>query len=271
VAEAIFNMIERAGYDVWWAPRDLAPGVLWQREIRYAFTEAKLVVLLATKTAFSSRFVMMYVEMARERGIPLVVAELEPIPRKDYPPNLPNVEPVKVWRWHTSHDKADLKPLLDSIRAQIGPSRKKKSSLEREPPNGDKTKQRAGHDVFVSYKRDERERIDPYVKRLIDGGLQVWWDALIRPGANWGLSIEKALRESRSVAVFWTPMSVSSDEVYNEADHGMRINALFPVLLETCEVPIRMSRIQYLDLTRPNADQSFDGLILGIRNRVVRT
>jgi hypothetical protein len=67
----------------------------------------------------------MYVEMARERGIPLVVAELKPIPRKDYPPNLPNVEPVKVWRWHTSHDKADLKPLLDSIRAQIGPSRKK--------------------------------------------------------------------------------------------------------------------------------------------------
>ena len=108
------------------------------------------------------------------------------------------------------------------------------------------------------------------MKRLIGGGLQVWWDAFIKPGANWGRSIEKALRrKSRSVAVFWTPMSVSSDEVYNEADHGMRINALFPVLLETCEVPIRMNRIQYLDLTRSNADQSFDGLILGIKNRVV--
>ena len=148
VAEAILNMIEHAGYDVWWAPRDLAPGVLWEREIKYAFTGAKLVVLLVTKIAFSSMFVMIYVEMARERGIPVVVAELEPIALKDYPLSLRNVEPVKIWRWHTSNDEADLKPLLDSIRAQITPSRKKKSSSEREPLNGETAKQRAGHDVL---------------------------------------------------------------------------------------------------------------------------
>jgi hypothetical protein len=107
------------------------------------------------------------------------------------------------------------------------------------------------------------------VKRLFGGGLHIWWDAFIKPGANWGLSIEKALQESRSVAVFWTPMSVVSEEVYTEANHGMRINALFPILLEDCRVPIRMSRIQYLDLTRPNADQAFDSLILTIKNKII--
>ena len=93
---------------------------------------------------------------------------------------------------------------------------------------------------------------------------------MIATGANWGFTIEKALKASRSVLVFWTPKSVESEEVYSEADYGLRINSLFPILLEPCEVPQRMQRIQYVDFTASDARHPvmFDRLLSNIKERV---
>lgn len=53
-------------------------------------------------------------------------------------------------------------------------------------------------------------------------------------------------REERAIA---ERVNAQLRAVYCEAEHGMRIDALFPMLLETCVVPPRMQRYQWVDLT----------------------
>ena len=40
-------------------------------------------------------------------------------------------------------------------------------------------------DIFVSYSRSDRERVEPLVRALEGEGLSVWWDPLIEPGHEW--------------------------------------------------------------------------------------
>jgi chromosome partitioning protein len=60
------------------------------------------------------------------------------------------------------------------------------------------------HDVFVSYAREDRERVDPYVAQLRGAGLDVWIDDRIEPGANWIETIGRTLRNSSVVLLFWS-------------------------------------------------------------------
>jgi hypothetical protein len=94
---------------------------------------------------------------------------------------------------------------------------------------------------------------------------------MIPAGRNWGYEIDQALTKSRSVVVFWTPKSVLSEEVYSEAEYGMKKNSYYPVLLERCEPPPRMSRNQWVDVTqgKPLENEKFHYLIEQLKNKVV--
>jgi hypothetical protein len=267
-AGAVYDALDRAGYDVWW-DRKIALGSVWRAQIGTAFTGAKLFVLLATRETLKSPFVRAYLDLAAQRGKPFLLAELEQLSPGDYPISLGRKRRIELKWWRTTRNPAELKLLSDAVEIMIGSPTKTKPPARGTPLRpADKGVPRAGNDVFVSYKQQERPRIAPYVQQLTGAGLQVWWDGLINAGTNWNDAIEKALKESRSVAVFWTQMSVLSEEVRSEAEYGMRIGALFPVLLETCEIPIRMLRIQHLDLTRANPIHTFDDYILSIKKRV---
>jgi TIR domain-containing protein len=267
-AEAVLNTLEGAGYNVWW-DRKIAPGTYWEREITRAFLGAKLIVLIATREALKAKAILLYLRKAAEEGAALLIAEFDSIAPNEYPLGLGREQRLGLWDWRTTHDPSELQRVLRAVQGIIGqPSQRKVSEPSPPPARKNGAPPRAGHDVFVSYKREDRARIAPYVKRLVESGLQVWWDTLIQTGANWGFTLERALRASRSVAVFWTPLSATSEEVYTEADYGMRIHALFPLLLEPCEIPERMKRIQYFDLTSRTSDKRFDDLILEIKYRI---
>ena len=59
-------------------------------------------------------------------------------------------------------------------------------------------------DVFVSYKRENQQRIEPLVRALQNQGLSVWWDAEIHAGARWRQEILEKLEMSRIVIVAWS-------------------------------------------------------------------
>ena len=40
-------------------------------------------------------------------------------------------------------------------------------------------------DVFISYKREDRERVRPIVDALLAEDFSVWWDVGIAGGAAW--------------------------------------------------------------------------------------
>jgi len=114
--------------------------------------------------------------------------------------------------------------------------------------------------AFISYSRANKEFATKLVKGLRAGGYPVWFDLLDIPtGARWDDEVEKALRECSIFMIILTPASIASENVKDEIgyaiDHGKRI---LPVLLEDCDVPLRLRRFQYADFTTKSFDEGFE-------------
>ena len=111
--------------------------------------------------------------------------------------------------------------------------------------------------TFISYSRVNKQFALKLAKELKAAGFPIWLDLLDIPtGARWDDEIETALRECGIFMTILTPASIISenakDEIGYAIDHGKRI---LPVLLENCEVPLRLRRFQYVDFTSMNYDQ----------------
>lgn len=106
-----------------------------------------------------------------------------------------------------------------------------------------------GSDVFVSYKREERDRILPIIERLRSLQLTIWFDAALDAGKPFDEEILQELSHARVHLVCWSSMSVESRWVRSEAALGAQRNILLPVFLERCQPrpPFNIDHIE--DLT----------------------
>ncbi|MFT7214335.1 MAG: tetratricopeptide (TPR) repeat protein [Granulosicoccus sp.] len=102
-------------------------------------------------------------------------------------------------------------------------------------------------EIFVSYSREDRERVAPFVELLIDKGFSVWWDRDIHPGDSFEESIDKHILEAQCVVVMWSQHSVNSRWVKNEALEGMDRNILIPILLDDVRIPVAFKQAQSAD------------------------
>ena len=84
-------------------------------------------------------------------------------------------------------------------------------------------------DVFVSYAREDRDRVEPLVRLLESFGLTVWWDRELNAGDSFETAIDKAILASRCVVVVWSEHSIDSQWVRNGALEGMERHILVPV------------------------------------------
>jgi outer membrane protein assembly factor BamB len=109
-------------------------------------------------------------------------------------------------------------------------------------------------DVFVSYKKEDRQRAQFVVDALVRAGLSVWWDDDLTPRTTWDEEIEREIKACEAVLVLWTPRSVSPKSfVRNEADYAVQANKLVPARIEDCELPLAFRRFQTADLTTWNS------------------
>lgn len=103
-------------------------------------------------------------------------------------------------------------------------------------------------DVFVSYKREDRRRIEQLSQALGDLGLSVWFDYSIDIGEDWARRIQNELDEAKAIIVCWTPEACKSDWVKHEASVAMQRDALLPLILKPCTPPALFSALQTADL-----------------------
>ncbi len=107
----------------------------------------------------------------------------------------------------------------------------------------------ANHDVFISYSREDRPKVEKIAHALNQRGLRVWWDPEIKTGAGFRQEIGDALNSTRSVIVMWSRYSVASRFVADEADEGAAREILFPALIDNVDIPLGFRQIQTADLT----------------------
>jgi hypothetical protein len=119
--------------------------------------------------------------------------------------------------------------------------------------------------VFLCYSRMDKDFAIKLATSLKNQGIPVWldlWD--IPPGADWDQTIEKALKDCTSLLLVISPSSVESEEVRSEWRSVLdKEKVVVPILYQTCEIPYRLTSIQYIDYTsRSPEDKEALGQIL---------
>lgn len=105
-------------------------------------------------------------------------------------------------------------------------------------------------DVFISYKREDKARVETLNALLLDLDIAVWFDAGIEVGGEWERRIHEQIDAARAMIVCWTFAAVSSHWVTREARIGLERNMLAPVMLAPCALLSPFDALQAADLTQ---------------------
>lgn len=123
-------------------------------------------------------------------------------------------------------------------------------------------------DLFISYKRENLQQVQPLVQALRANGVEVWWDQDIAPDAPWEATIERELAAAKAVIVAWSQVSVTSENVKAEARRARTQGKLIQVFVEKCETPLFFGERQGVDLTNwtgSASDSRFQAVLAAVR------
>lgn len=126
------------------------------------------------------------------------------------------------------------------------------------------------YDVFVSYSHRDSEWVRKWlVPRLEEAGLRVWFG--VKAGAPLSVEIERAITQSRVILIVLTPDYLNSQWASFEnvlvwtLDPAARQRRVIPLMLQPCELPLRIRMLTYADFTRSDqTDFQFSRLLAGI-------
>lgn len=96
-------------------------------------------------------------------------------------------------------------------------------------------------DVFISYKRRMRPKVEEIAKALEALGFEVWFDADLEAGSSFSSEISERVRNAKCVLVCWTDDAFAhggdkNGWVVGEASIGRSRAVLVPVLLEKADL-----------------------------------
>ena len=104
-------------------------------------------------------------------------------------------------------------------------------------------------DIFISYAKKNKSRVEPLAKALETQGWSVWWDPIIPTGKDFDEVIEEEISKARCVIVIWTKRSVKSKYVKGEAREALERGILVPIQIESgVKPPYDFRSIQTLSL-----------------------
>lgn len=92
--------------------------------------------------------------------------------------------------------------------------------------------------VFLSYARTDQPLAARLARILQEAGIEVWWDRELLVGSDFAHTIAEQLDRATMVVVIWTPTSINSNWVRDEAGVAMHRGKLVPVLAGVSEAPI---------------------------------
>jgi adenylate cyclase len=102
--------------------------------------------------------------------------------------------------------------------------------------------------IFLSYARDDVEAAKQLAGCISEAGHEVWWDRHLHGGSRFAAEIDKALKDSEAVVVLWSPTSVESAWVQDEAAEGRDSGRLVPVSLGSAKPPLGFRQFQTIEL-----------------------
>ncbi|MDZ4692647.1 SUMF1/EgtB/PvdO family nonheme iron enzyme [Terricaulis sp.] len=104
--------------------------------------------------------------------------------------------------------------------------------------------------VFVGYRRADKDVVTSIVSALEARGFSVFWDHLIVAGDDWHHELDDRIKEAKVCLIVWSNNVTMSSPVLTEADHGHKQNKLIIAAIDPeVELPLRLKQVQYVDLS----------------------
>jgi tetratricopeptide (TPR) repeat protein len=128
--------------------------------------------------------------------------------------------------------------------------------------------------VFLCHSAADKTEVRGLYRRLKENGFAPWLDEEnLIGGQDWQYEIKKAVRQSGAVVVCLSQNSISKAgfiqkeikyalDVADEQTEGMIF--IIPLRLETCEVPERLARFQWIDYFK---DGGYERLVVALQTR----
>jgi TIR domain len=99
--------------------------------------------------------------------------------------------------------------------------------------------------IFISYARQDRGS----AQALASKGLNVWWDFDLMPGQAFREEIASKIDTANTVIVLWSPNSISSGFVLDEAARAARQKKLVPLSIHGAEPPLGFGHLHTLPVS----------------------
>jgi TIR domain len=114
--------------------------------------------------------------------------------------------------------------------------------------------------VFISYAREDRSKIEPIVSVLRAAGVNAWVDTLNIPaGANWQQEIDKGLENADALVYVASKNSTHSPWMNRELQRFLdRSKTVIPVIVDDLgeeTLPESLRSVQWIDLRHPSGSQ----------------
>ena len=128
-------------------------------------------------------------------------------------------------------------------------------------------------DVFVSYKAEDRKRVQLLVTALQAEGFSLWWDEQIGGGAAWRHTIEAELNAAKCVIVIWSKRSVGPEGefVQDEATRAKQRRVYLPVTIDKVTPPLGFGETQVLPLAGWRGDRAnakYQAVLTAVRTKI---
>jgi len=124
---------------------------------------------------------------------------------------------------------------------------------------------------FLSYSRADEDFAVRLASDLRALGVAMWVDRHdIRVREHWDKAIERAIRGCRSFVVILSPRAIASDNVADEISLAIDSGkSVIPVMIERCDLPLRLTRRHLIDATR-GYDGALKQCLAAIRDEAER-
>ena len=125
-------------------------------------------------------------------------------------------------------------------------------------------------DVFLSYGRATRPRVEQISAAMEGSGYSLWWDKALNASDDYAMVIEREIDAARCVVVAWSDQARRSLWVRAEANEALDAGKLVQINLDACRLPLPFTMLHFLDFRpwRGERDGSpwseFDGRVQGM-------
>lgn len=115
-------------------------------------------------------------------------------------------------------------------------------------------------DIFISYKREDRQVAERLSIALESLGFEVWWDFGLLSGQRFRKVIEQVIDQCSAAIVLWSALARESEFVVDEASYAKEQGKLCPARIDECRLPMGFGQMHTDDLTGWDGELSHPGL-----------